>query len=148
MADFVLNHVDINNPMFQAYLNGDDDKDVEKKDCFYIYTEEEYQDHCTQGDFSQIFRPRPFPLFSIFRKKPEDEKYKNLGHAEKVIEMQACFKHNDLPEPVISLLSIFNKIKNDQMLLAEDYCHIVNFRDYLKNNTDIDPDTIFTTSAI
>ena len=34
------------------------------------------------------------------------------------------------------------------MLLAEDYCHIVNFRDYLEKDTDIDPDTIFTISAI
>jgi len=144
MADFVLNHVDINNPMFQDYLNGDD----EKKDCFYIYTEEEYQKHCAQSDFDQIFRPRPFPLFSIFRKKPEDEKYKHLSHSEKVAKMQTCFAKKDLPKPVISLLTILNKIKNDQMLLTEDYRHIVDFRSYLTKDTGIDPDSIFTVSEI
>ncbi|MCP3951916.1 MAG: hypothetical protein GY697_06815, partial [Desulfobacterales bacterium] len=35
MADFVLNHVDIRNPDFQAYLDGDD----ARGDCFYIFSE-------------------------------------------------------------------------------------------------------------
>ena len=52
----------------------------------------------------------------------------------------------ELPEPVISLFTIFNKIKNDQMLLEEDYQHIVKFREYLKTSTEIDPETIFTIS--
>jgi len=143
MADFVLNHVDINNPMFQAYLNGDD----EKKDCFYIYTEDEYQTHLLQGDFDNIFRPRPFPLFTIFRRQPEVEKYKHMSHGEKVREIQTHFiTHGKLPEVLASLLTIFNKIKNDQMLLAEDYCHIANFMDYLKEQTNVDPKAIFTIS--
>jgi len=143
MADFVLNHVDINNPMFQAYLNGDDSKG----ECFYVYTEEEYQEHLDKGDFDQVVRPRPFPLFSIFRRKPKHGKYQKLSHAEKVEYMKTCFKNRELSEPVISLLSIFNKIKNDQMLLSEDYRHIKNFRDYLRKHTSTDPDVIFTISG-
>lgn len=143
MADFVLNHVDIANPMFQAYLNGDDDK----KDCFFIYSEQEYQARSAQGDFDQIFRPRPFPLFSIFRRKPADKACRALSHAEKVIRVQELLGDKRLPGPVIGLLSIFNKIRNDQMLLDDDYQHIVNFRSYLDAHTKIDPDTIFTLSA-
>ncbi len=141
MADFVLNHVDINNPMFQAYLDGDD----EKRKCFYIYSEKEYRTHLNQGDFDRIFRPRPFPLFTIFRKKPKNRAY-HISHHEKTQEMNKRFKKAKLPEPVVSLLSIFNKIKNDQMLLDEDYRHLPVFRNYLKKQASINPDELLTTS--
>jgi len=141
MADFVLNHVDINNPMFQAFLDGDD----EKGKCFYVYTEDEYKKHLDAGDFAQIFRPRPFPLFTIFRRTPENKAW-HLSHPEKINEMNRRFKKGPLPEPLASLLSIFNKIKNDQMLLDEDYRHIPDFREYVKNHTSVNPDAIFTVS--
>ncbi len=141
MADFVLNHVDINNPMFQAYLDGDD----EKGKCFYVYSEKEYRAHLNRGDFDQIFRPRPFPLFTIFSKKPENKAY-HISHNEKVEVMNRRFKKGELPKPIVSLLSIFNKIKNDQMLLDEDYRHITAFRNYLKKQTSVNSDEIFTTS--
>ncbi len=141
MADFVLNHVDIANPMFQAYLGGDD----EKGKCFYIYTEKEYRTHLNRGDFDQIFRPRPFPLFTIFRKKTANKAY-HISHHEKIVAMNQFFKKGKLPEPVVSLLSIFNKIKNDQMLLEEDYRHIPDFKTYLKMHTSINFDKIFTIS--
>ena len=68
MADFVLNHVDIRNPRFQAYLDGDE----EAGRCFFVFTEEEYRRRLADGDFTEVFRPRPFPLFTIFRRRPPD----------------------------------------------------------------------------
>ena len=64
MTDLVLNHVDIENPYFQLYLNGDE----QAGKCFHVFSETEYQKRSAQGDFEQIFRPRPFPLFTIFRR--------------------------------------------------------------------------------
>lgn len=146
MADFVLNHVDIDNPVFQDYLSGDD----EAGQCFYVFSEEEYQARRSDGDFTHIFRPRPFPLFTIFRRKPNSTKYSACTHQEKLDEinkqLNLCNLSN-LPDEVVSLLSIFNKIKNDQMLLAADYRHIINFRNYLSKNTSIDPDVIFEVST-
>jgi len=144
MADFVLNHVDIENPAFQSFL----DNENTKGDCFYVYSEEEYRQHQVSGDFSKIFRPRPFPLFTVFRKKPENKNIGRLSHLDKVREMNRHFSEAKLPEPVISLLSIFNKIKNDQMLLTRDYQHIFRFRNYLLNIKGIDPDSIFRQSTV
>lgn len=142
MADFVLNHVDIDNPMFQAYLDGDD----EAGSCFYIFSEEDYQAHLADGDFDHVFRPRPFPLFTIFRRKPQTNDYANLSHREKVAQINEYFQPGNLPEPVISLLSVFSKIKNDQMLLDKDYRHIAGFRDYLKKKSAVSLNDIFSVS--
>jgi hypothetical protein len=142
MADFVLNHVDIDNPVFRAYLDGDD----AKGDCFYIFSEEEYRQRLKQGDFSQVFRPRPFPLFSIFRRKPADKTCAAMSRRERVSRMKAL-TGDKLPEPVIDLLSIFNNIKNDQMLLSDDYRRITVFKEYLKPDSSIDPDELFDVSA-
>ncbi len=142
MADFVLNHVDIDNPIFQTYLDGDD----EAGDCFYIFSEEDYQAHLADGDFDQVFRPRPFPLFTIFRRKPQTSDYANLSHREKVAQINEYFQPDNLPEPVISLLSVFSKTKNDQMLLDKDYRHIAGFRDYFEKNTVVSLDDIFSVS--
>lgn len=79
MADFVLNHVDILNPKFQAYLNGDD----QSGECFYVFSKEEYQKRTDRGDFANIFRPRPFPLFTVFRRRPSDRLYSRSTFDEK-----------------------------------------------------------------
>lgn len=144
MADFVLNHVDINNPFFQAYLDGDD----EKGNCFFVFSEPEYQRRLKNGDFDTIFRPRPFPLFTIFRKKPEQEQFRTMTHQEKIQWLNRQFEHSSLPDALVSLLSIFPKIKNDQMLLEEDYRHITGFIEYLKSEKQMDADAVFTVSAI
>jgi hypothetical protein len=47
---------------------------------------------------------------------------------------------------VLGILYLFNKVGNDQMLLDEDYRLILRFRDYLRENTRIDPDTLFVLS--
>lgn len=142
MADFVLNHVDIMNPNFQAYLDGDDTRG----DCFYIFSEEDYRRRLNRGDFSQVFRPRPFPLFTIFRRTPVDKTMASQNRQAKLARMMAL-TGSRLPEPVLGLLSIFNKLKNDQMLLDEDYREVTLFRAYLTQQGAVHPDTIFTESV-
>ncbi len=143
MADFVLNHVDIANPDFQAYLDGDGNRE----NGFYIFSEDEYRRRLENGDFSKVFRPRPFPLFSIFRRTPSDKTMAAMDRYGKLVRMTALTE-NRLPEPVIGLLSIFNKLKNDQMLLDEDYQEIILFREHLAQQGAVNPDTIFTESVI
>ncbi len=144
MTDLVLNHVDIENSMFQQYLNGDD----QAGDCFFVFSEAEYQKRLTRGDFEQIFRPRPFPLFTIFRRKPRGA-FAVKSHDQRISALNQRFQDQGLeplPDKVINIIYIFNKIKNDQMLLEEDYQYITQFRDYLTNNTALDPEDLFVVS--
>lgn len=142
MADFVLNHVDIENPEFQSFLNGND----ASGDCFFIFTENEYQKRLANGDFETIFRPRPFPLFTIFRRRPTDKRFAKMDMAGRKAAMRALLAPDGLPEPVVGLLSIFDKVKNDQMLLEADYAFVAEFIDYLKQTAKPSPDAIFTLS--
>jgi len=142
MTDFVLNHVDIDHPKFQSYLNSND----VSGDCFFVFSETEYQQRLSDGDFDQVFRPRPFPLFSIFRKIPTDNRFAKKDFPGRVNAMNQCLAPRSLPEEVLALLSIFNKIKNDQMLLENDYTCIAQFIEYLKQHTSITPETLFTLS--
>jgi len=144
MTDLVLNHVDIDNPVFQQYLDGDD----QAGHCFFIFSEQQYQKRLVRGDFKQIFRPRPFPLFSIFRRKPSGA-FALQSRDQKIAALNRRFKGQGLkplPAEVINLLCIFNKIKNDQMLLSEDYKYIEHFQDYLTNTAAGHPDDLFVVS--
>ena len=142
MTDFVLNHVDIENPRFQSFLNGDD----VSADCFFVFSEAEYQNRKADKDFDRVFRPRPFPLFTIFRRVPADRRFAKMDAVGRVLTMNQCLAPDHLPEAVLALLSIFNKIQNDQMLLETDYLHVSEFIKYLKQDTAISPDNVFTIS--
>jgi hypothetical protein len=142
MADFVLNHVDIRNPRFQAYLEGDD----AAGECFFVFTEAEYRKHLEDGDFAQVFRPRPFPLFTIFRRRPSDPRMAAMGLEERFAEMQRRLGGEAPPGEVLGILYLFDKVRNDQMLVEEDYRHILRFRGYLREHTKIDPQILFTLS--
>jgi hypothetical protein len=142
MADFVLNHVDIENPRFQSYLNGDD----RSGNCFFVFSETEYQKRLADGDFDRIFRPRPFPLFTIFRRKPKEPHFAKMSAADRMAAINHYLAPGRLPEAAIGLLSIFNKIQNDQMLLETDNVHISEFLKYLNQHTTISPDDVFTLS--
>ena len=142
MADFVLNHVDMDNPRFQAYLDGDD----QSGNCFFVFSEAEYQKRLSDGDFDQIFRPRPFPLFTIFRRKPKNPHFANMSAAERMAAINHCLAPGRLPDAVIGLLSIFNKIQNDQMLLENDYAKIRRFIAHTRKMPRISADTLFTLS--
>jgi len=144
MTDLVLNHVDIENPYFQMYLNGDE----QAGKCFHVFSETEYQKRSAQGDFEQIFRPRPFPLFTIFRRKPLGV-YAAQTHDQRISALNERFEKQGLevlPHEVVNMLYIFKKIKNDQMLLDEDYQYITQFRNCLKRASTIDPEDIFVVS--
>lgn len=144
MTDLVLNHVDIDNPVFRQYLDGDD----RAEHCFFVFSEQQYQKRLAQGDFDRIFRPRPFPLFSIFRRKPAGE-FAFQTHGQKISALNRRFKEHGLrplPAEVINLLYIFDKIKNDQMLLADDYQYIEQFRDYLADTAAVDSEDLFVVS--
>lgn len=130
MADFVLNHVDIDNPKFQDYLDGDD----AAGNCFFVFSEAEYQRRKDAGDFDQVFRPRPFPLFSIYRRRPTAPRFWEMSHDERVTAMAAALKEKTgaaLPEAVINILYLFDKISNDQMLLETDYALQMEFLSFL-----------------
>ena len=140
MTDLVLNHVDIENPYFQKYLNGDG----QAGKCFHVFSETEYQKRSAQGDFDQIFRPRPFPLFTIFRRKPLDA-YAAQPHDQRISVLNKRFVKQGLevlPHEVVNMLYIFKKIKNDQMLLDEDYQYITQFRNYLKRASTLDLEAV------
>jgi hypothetical protein len=144
MTDLVLNHVDIENPHFQKYLNGDD----EAGNCFYVFAEKEYQKRLAKGDFEKIFRPRPFPLFTIFRRKPLGVGA-DLSHDQGILELNNRYEEQGfkaLPHELVNMLYIFNKIKNDQMLLDQDYQYITQFIDYLKGDVTADPQEFFMVS--
>ncbi|MBN2553805.1 MAG: hypothetical protein JXB06_13590 [Spirochaetales bacterium] len=142
MADFVLNHVDIRNPRFQAYLEGDD----AAGECFFVFPEAEYQQRLADGDFAKVFRPRPFPLFTIFRRQPADSRIARMSVEERYAEMERRLGSGAPPREVLGILYVFNKVRNDQMLLEEDYRHVLRFRDYLREQTEVDPQILFTLS--
>lgn len=142
MADFVLNHVDIVHPKFCAYLDGND----AAGECFYLFSEKEYQQHLNKGDFDLIFRPRSFPLFTIFRRRPENPSYDRLDQGGRIMAMDDLLPY-PLALPIIGIFTIFTKIRNDQMLLEADYRLLEEFRRYLEANR-ISPEAIFTISSI
>ncbi len=144
MADFVLNHVDMAHPLFQAFLNGDD----AAGNGFYVFSESQYRQHAAGGDFDLIFRPRPFPLFTLFRRRPRDAGYAGMDTNEKISAMADLLLPDRFPGPVIGMLSIFDKVKNDQMLLDDDYTLVLRFRHYLEQITDPAPEAVLAESEI
>ena len=146
MNDLVMGHVDIENPAFNAYLRGDD----QAGETFYVFSESEYKDLKARGSFENVFRPRPFPLFTIFRRFPESEPWRSMELKERMGAMKELISRRaglGLHDSVIGILYVFSKVKNDQMLLEEDYLHVRNFRQYLEDFS-IDPDKVFTESVI
>lgn len=144
MNDLVLGHVDIENPVFKAYLEGHDEAGLK----FYIFSMEEYESLKAAGSFDKVFRPRPFPLFTIFRRLPKEKPYRSLSHGGRVEVMIKLIKKMRgvaTEKALVNMLWLFNKIKNDQMLLDEDYCLITEFIEWL-NEKNIKPYTIFTES--
>jgi len=141
MTDFVLNHVDVDHPLFLDYLAGNDDAG----NCFYVFTEKPYQTLLAEGAFDAVFRPRPFPLFTIFRRSPVGE-YRGLTHHQRISAINDRFAGkglDPLPHCVVNMLYLFDKIKNDQMLLSSDYEFISVFREYLGLTLEMDPDRLF-----
>ena len=144
MNDIVLGHVDIENPEFQAYLDGDDEAGRK----FFTFTPKEHDELARSGAFENIFRPRPFPLFTIFRRRPAAEPYRSMTDEQRTSAMIELLEREAglAPEPqLVHILRLFSRIKNDQMLLDEDYRYITGFIEWL-NGRGADPVSIFTKS--
>lgn len=128
MADFVLNHVDIENPNFQAFLKGEDDAG----NCFYVFSESMYQHHKAAGAFDKIFRPRPFPLFTIFRREPEDEIFQQMNFEQKCDAIHEILAPHFIDNAMVKVFTVFEKIQNDQVLPDTDYANITAFIQFLQ----------------
>ena len=142
MNDIVLGHVDIENPVFRAYLDGDDQAGRK----FFVFTDDEYRRLKAEGAFDNIFRPRPFPLFTIFRRQPSN--YRETTVEQRVSAMYDLIEGETGQKPdrrLISILYLFSKIKNDQMLLSSDYALIEDFLVFADEN-GIDRDRLFQLS--
>ena len=145
MNDLVMGHVDIENPVFREYLAGNDTAGLK----FYTFTLEEYEKLKNEGSFDKVFRPRPFPLFTIFRRLPSEEPYRNYTHKERVISIINIIQKESgikTDRRLIDILWLFRKVLNDQMLLDEDYIIIPEFIKYLKEK-GIDEKKVFTEST-
>jgi len=144
MNDLVLGHVDIENPVFKDYLAGNDEAGRK----FYTFTIGEYEKLKKAGSFDKVFRPRPFPLFTLFRRLPEAQPYRNLTHSSRVDEMEKIIIEktgHSIETSLINILFLFNKIQNDQMLLDDDYQFIPKFIDWLEVK-GIETKAVFTRS--
>jgi len=145
MNDLVMGHVDIENPAFQAYLAGDDGAGK----TFFTFTEKEYQELKSQGSFDKVFRPRPFPLFTLFRRQPRTEPHRSRSAEARLQALGDLIQKETgivLEPPVLGILSLFAKIKNDQMLLREDADIITFFREWLADR-GINEEPLFTVSV-
>ena len=145
MNDLVMGHVDIENPVFLDYLAGNDTAGLK----FFTFTLEEYEELKNKGSFNKVFRPRPFPLFTLFRRQPSEEPYRSYTQKERSDVFIKNIKDESglvVDKRIIDILRLFRKILNDQMLLDNDYRIITEFIEYL-NEKEIKKDSVFTESS-
>ena len=142
MLDFVVNHLDIDNEILEAYRRGENDGSA-----FIVVSPEEYRRLKSGGEISKTFRPRPFPLFTGLRKYPRGG---GESSAQTIERMSSVFEKAGLTIPdirVTRFLSIYFKMQNDQGLSAEDRATVDSFIAYL-SEVGGDPDTLFCESEI
>ena len=142
MLDFVVNHLDVDNEILDAYRRGENDGSA-----FIIISPDEYQRLKSSGEIAKAFRPRPFPLFTGLRKYPKGGDGSALHALEK---MDSAFQKEGLSLPdrrVTQLLSIYFKLQNDQGLSSEDRTVVDGFFEYLTEK-GIEPGTLFGESQI
>ena len=142
MLDFVANHLDVDNPVLEAFKKGENDGSA-----FITITPDEYSRLKQENTLLQTFRPRPFPLFTGLRKYPAGKKESRevlIGRMEKQFEEAGLAA----PDPrVTRFLSIYFKIANNQGLTAEDRRVFSGFTGYLEEN-NIASASIFIPSDI
>ncbi|MBT3271879.1 MAG: hypothetical protein HN368_01895, partial [Spirochaetales bacterium] len=129
MLDYVVNHLDIDNKVLDAYRKGDNDGSA-----FLIISPARYKELKRSGEIEKTFRPRPFPLFTGLRKYPET----TTDDAEPAELFNTLFEEEGLPplDPrLIDFLSIFFKVRNDQGLTALDKRTFDDFQRYAAETT-------------
>lgn len=142
MLDYVINHLDIDNPALESYRSGGLDPG-----CFLIITPQEYREYIENGMLEKTFRPRPFPLFTGLRKYPDKKK---SSIEEQVRNLESLFLAENikpLPGCVAAAASIYYKIQNDQGLTLEDKRVFDTFFLWL-DDQKIKKDSLFFESGI
>ncbi|MDA3810372.1 MAG: hypothetical protein PF518_08595 [Spirochaetaceae bacterium] len=119
MLDYVVNHLDVDNDYLEEFRKGNNDGEA-----FLIIYRDQYKQLIADRILEKTFRPRPFPLFTGLRKYPayslEGEPYTLNSCAA---EMNRIFTANNLKPldvRLLSFLSIYFKIENDQGLSSKD----------------------------
>ena len=132
MLDFVVNHLDIDNPALDEYRGGKGNGD-----CFIIVSPEEYEEMKENGDINKTFRPRPFPLYTGMRTYPGGLKKSLLHCASDFNEKLLARGLSGIDIYLAGFASIFFKVKNDQGLSLEDLRVLDGFKRFLiKKNID------------
>ncbi len=134
MLDYVVNHVDIDSEVLEAYKRGEN-----SGNAFIIISPEEYASIKKDGSLYKTFRPRPFPLYTGMRKYPLDN-----------LNMNDFFKDESLSpidKRIVDFLAIWFKVENDQGLTAGDKRIFTAFRKWLSEN-GIDENILFTDSSL
>ena len=142
MLDYVVNHLDIDNEVLNAYRNGENDGS-----SFIIISPAEYEKMKQDGDIAKTFRPRPFPLYTGLRKYPAK---KDRANDTQVDEMNALFVSTGidaLDNRLVAFLAIDFKIRNDQGLSAAERRTSADFLQYLLE-IDMDKSRLFEDSKI
>ena len=144
MLDFVVNHLDIENPVLEAFRQGEGDGSA-----FIIITPAEYEKLKRERILEKTFRPRPYPLFTGMRKLPVGKGRRTpaqgtagasvpgLGIRDTEDEMNRLFEAEGLRplDPrVVSFLVFAFKVRNDQGLTAEDRRAFTAFQGYLEEH--------------
>jgi len=144
MLDFVVNHLDIDNNVLEAFRRGEDDGSA-----FVIVSPEEYERLKEDRTLAKTFRPRPFPLFTGMRKYVAGNG-SAVSAAASVQKMNQRFESEGLRalDPrVIMFFSIYFKVRNDQGLTAADGRTFAAFGGYLKES-GIDESRILRKSTV
>ena len=142
MLDFVVNHLDIDNDALEKFRNG-----KETGDAFIIIAPKRYRELKETGLIAKTFRPRPFPLFTGLRKHPAAGPSDTIARAAAMNDRFSETGLDHLDERLISFLSIYYKVENDQGLTAEDKRIFQDFLKFLRE-IKIVKSTVFTDSVI
>lgn len=133
MLDFVVNHLDVDNPVLEAYKRGENDGSA-----FIIVSPQEYRRAAKEGLLDAVFRPRPFPLFTgmrMFPGGPSGMNDSDEAFSASVSAMTGEFVKAGLAGPderLTAYLSISYKHANDQGLTARDQRCFRKFCSYLE----------------
>ncbi len=134
MLDYVVNHLDIDSDILEAYRKG-----TNSGDAFIIISPEEYSDAKTNGSLYKTFRPRPFPLYTGMRKHPVSGTDMNRIFVDSGL--------SPLDSRIVEFLSIYFKVENDQGLSSSDKRIFSEFLTWLKDN-GFKEENLFTNSQL
>ncbi len=146
MLDYVVNHLDVDNPYLEEFRNGNNEGDA-----FVIIYRDKFKQLVGDRVLEKTFRPRPFPLFTGLRKYPVASlEGENISSVTCAREMNRIFTANHM-EPLdsrlIVFLSIYFKIENDQGLTSGDKRIFADFDRFIEEH-HIDTTTIWNISDI